>query len=92
VKLARVIGNVVATVKNEAYGGKKLLWVQPVTETGDDKGEAFITVDAVGAGAGETVLVIEEGGSAQMVTGFKPGTAPIGTAIVAIVDEVKVRD
>ncbi len=90
-RLAKVIGNVVSTVKNPAYVGKKILWVQPVDENGSPKGAAFITIDAVGAGAGETVLVIEEGGSAQMVSGHKPGTAPIGTAIVAIVDEVKVR-
>jgi microcompartment protein CcmK/EutM len=86
-KLARVTGNLVATVKNEAYDGKKLLWVQPVDINGKDKGEAFITIDAVGAGAGETVLVLEEGGGAQMVC--ERADAPIGSAIVAIVDEIR---
>mgnify|MGYP006303927265 CR=1 FL=1 len=90
-KLGRVIGNLVSTVKNEAYQGSKILWVQPIDEEGQDRGDAFITLDAIGAGAGEPVLVVEEGGSAQMVMGKEMGTAPIGTAIVAIVDEVRVR-
>ena len=86
-RLARVTGNVVSTMKNEAYKGKKVLWVQPVDTHGNDIGEAFITLDAIGAGAGETVLVLEEGGGAQMVCEQK--NAPIGTAIVAIVDEIR---
>lgn len=86
-RLARVTGNVVATIKHEAYTGKKLLWVQPISLDGKDIGEAFITIDAIGAGAGETVLVLEEGGGSQMVCERK--NAPIGTAIVAIVDEIR---
>lgn len=88
-KLARVVGNVVATVKHDSYHGKKMLWVQPVDETGEATGEAFITLDAVGAGCGETVLVNEEGWGSQFVCGV--ASAPIQSAIVAIVDEVKVR-
>jgi len=86
-RLARVTGNVVSTIKNEAYVGKKILWVQPIDSDGNDIGKAFITIDAIGAGAGETVLVLEEGGGAQMVCERK--NAPIGTAIVAIVDEIQ---
>ena len=86
-RLAKVIGNVVSTMKNEAYKGKKILWVQPVDTKGNDIGKAFITLDAIGAGAGETVLVLEEGGGSQMVCERK--NAPIGTAIVAIVDEIR---
>lgn len=89
-RLAKVIGNVVSTIKNEAYTGKKILWVQPIDTDGKDIGEAFITIDAIGAGAGETVLVLEEGGGSQMVCERK--NAPIGTAIVAIVDEIRISE
>lgn len=85
--LARVIGDVVSTIKEPAYEGKKILWAQPIDMHGNAKGDAMITLDAVGAGNGETVLILMEGGGAQMVCGLKePG--PIGSAIVAIVDEV----
>jgi ethanolamine utilization protein EutN len=89
-KLAKVIGNLVSTIKNEAYTGKKILWVQPIDLEGKDLGDAFITIDAIGAGAGETVLVLEEGGGAQMVC--ERTNAPIGTAIVAIVDEIRIAE
>ena len=87
--LGRVIGTVVATVKEPCYHGHKLLWVQPLDLNGHPKGDALITLDAVGAGTGEQVLVLQEGGGAQMVTGCQ-GPAPIGSAIVAIVDQVDV--
>lgn len=86
--LARVIGDVVSTVKDPCYTGKKILWVQPIDLTGAPKGDPLITLDAVGAGSGERVLVLQEGGGSQMVLGCgKP--SPIGTAIVAIVDEIR---
>ncbi|MBI4861606.1 MAG: EutN/CcmL family microcompartment protein [Candidatus Riflebacteria bacterium] len=86
--LGRVVGDVVATFKDSSYAGKKILWVQPLDLAGRPKGDAMITLDVVGAGSGEKVLVVQEGGSAQMVCGVK-GPSPIGSAIVAIVDEVE---
>jgi microcompartment protein CcmK/EutM len=86
--LARVIGDVVSTVKEACFTGRKVLWVQPIDEKGKAKGEPLITLDGVGAGVGEKVLVLQEGGGAQMVLGCgKP--SPIGSAIVAIVDDIQ---
>ena len=85
--LGRVIGDVVSTVKDPCYTGRKILWVQPIEVNGEPKGDPFITLDAVGAGSGERVLVLQEGGGSQMVLGCKL-PSPIGTAIVAIVDAV----
>ncbi len=88
--LARVIGHVVATVKEDCYHGLKALWVQPIDLAGNPKGDALVTFDVVDAGVGDQVLVVQEGGSAQQVLGITE-PSPIGTAIVAIVDSVKLN-
>lgn len=87
--LARVLGNTVSTFKEPCFEGKKLLWVQPVDGKGAPAGEAFITIDAVGAGYGETVLVVKEGGSTMMICGVPLGSAPLQSCICAIVDEIE---
>ncbi len=86
--LGKVIGNVVSTVKESCYHGLKTLWVQPIDAEGNPKGDAIITFDVVDAGVGDRVLVIQEGGSAQLVLGMTE-PSPIGSAIVAVVDSVK---
>jgi ethanolamine utilization protein EutN len=89
--LARVIGDVVSTIKESCYEGRKMLWVQPLGLDDRPKGDPIITLDVIGAGIGERVLVLQEGGGAQQVCETK-GPAPIGSAIVAIVDTVKVHE
>ncbi len=84
--LGRVVGTVVATQKHEKYEGSKLLLVQPLDLDGQDHGDEMIAVDSVGAGAGETVLVVEEGRSTSMAMG--KDLAPANAAIVGIVDEI----
>ncbi len=85
--LSRVIGHVVCTVKNDMYNGEKMLLVQPVSPKGDPDGSSFLAVDAVQAGIGDTVLIIDEGGSARQVLG-KPATGTIRTVIAAVIDKV----
>jgi len=85
--LGRVIGSVVATQKNPKYEGKTLLVVQPLSLDGDDDGVAMVAVDSVGAGAGETVLVVVEGRSTSMAMERK--LAPANAAIVGIVDHIE---
>jgi microcompartment protein CcmK/EutM len=86
--LARVVGNVVATQKNINLIGKKLLIIQPV----DEKGKAYVSevlaVDGVGAGIGDLVVAIAEGGSARQVTRAESPLAPIDICIAGIVDSV----
>jgi len=88
--LGRVVGTVVATQKHEKYVGSKLLLVQPLNLTGDDDGDELIAVDSVGAGAGETVLVVQEGRSTSLVMGTD--LAPANAAIVGIVDHIDLHD
>ncbi len=84
--LAKVIGNVVATRKDEKLVGSKLLVVQPLDLDGKPKGGILIAKDTVGAGSGETVIVVQ-GSSARMAKESKE--TPLDAAIIAIVDEVK---
>ena len=84
-----VVGSVVATTKNEALIGKKLLIVQKVNPYGGNLNETEVAVDSVGAGTGEYVLVTN-GGSARNV--FDASISTIDAAIVAIVDSMEVSE
>lgn len=85
--LARVIGNVVATVKNDSLTAKKILVLQPVDPAGQDRGEKLLALDSVGAGAGETVYYCR-GREASFP--WYPDEVPVDATIVAIVDHVNV--
>ena len=89
-KLGRVVGTVVSTINAPAFDGRALLLCDLLDPTGKPAGGYLIAVDSVGAGAGETVLILDEGTSARQVLGA-PG-APIRTVIVGIVDAVTVDD
>jgi len=86
--LARVIGHVVCSVKDRMYEGEKLLVVQPINPAGQSAGPSFLAVDAVQAGIGDQVLIIDEGGSARGILG-KPAMGTIRTVIAGIVDAVE---
>jgi microcompartment protein CcmK/EutM len=88
-QLAKVVGTVVSTHKNRKLEGAKLLLVQPVTPDGEARGGTLLTIDAVGAGVGELVLVVIEGKAAGDALGKK--AAAVDAAIVGIVDEIDFR-
>ena len=85
--LCKVVGNVVSTIKVHGYESKKILIVQPIDPNGKPKGSSFLAVDAVQAGSGDTVLVLEEGGSARLMLN-EPETFTIKSVIAGIVDEI----
>lgn len=84
--IARVIGNVVSTQKNERYQGGKILLVQPITPEGASVGGSFMALDAVDAGVGDTVVVVQEGWSASTAATQRPGAA-IDAAVIGVVDQ-----
>jgi len=90
VRLCKVLGPIVATVKHEAFEGLKLLAVQPVDESGKASGDSFLAVDrASGAGEGDTVLVLREGTGIRQLFGAPPSARlPIRSCIVGVVDAV----
>ncbi|OFX22178.1 MAG: hypothetical protein A2033_14470 [Bacteroidetes bacterium GWA2_31_9] len=89
--LAKVIGNVVSTVKEKGYESKKILIVQPVDYNGKNNGKSFLAIDAVQAGVGDTVLILEEGGSARDIIN-EPESMTVKCVIAGIVDEISVSN
>ena len=87
--LARVVGTVVATRKDDRLVSSKLLIVRPVDPSGKAEGNYLVAVDTVDAGSGETVLVVS-GSSARMASGLKD--CPVDAAIVGVVDQIQVTD
>ena len=83
-RLARVVGSVVATRKQSSLIGARLLLAQPLDADGVPAGDTQLAIDAVGAGPGEIVLLVLEGRAAGAALG-RPG-APVDAAIVGIVD------
>jgi ethanolamine utilization protein EutN len=87
--LARVIGTVVATRKDERLLSTKLLVVRPLDLKGQADGSALVAVDTVDAGVGEKVLVVS-GSSARMASGLKD--TPVDAAIIGVIDHVDVEE
>lgn len=87
--IAKVIGNVVSTIKAKGYESKKIMIVQPIDFLGNNKGTSFLAIDAVQAGVGDKVLVIEEGNSAREVIN-EPESFTVKTVIAGIIDEISV--
>jgi ethanolamine utilization protein EutN len=89
-QIGRVVGNVVATQKHGKLEGAKLLLVQPTDVHGVDKGAPLLTIDSVGAGVGERVLVVVEGRAAGEALRRK--AAPVDAAIIGIIDEITISE
>jgi microcompartment protein CcmK/EutM len=87
--LARVVGTVVATRKDERLVGSNLLVARAVDPSGKDEASYVVAVDTVDAGVGDRVLIVS-GSSARMASGLKD--CPVDAAIVGVVDAVTVKD
>jgi ethanolamine utilization protein EutN len=82
-QVARVIGNVVATRKDDNLGGLKLLILQPLGPDRQPAGRTLVAADSVGTGVGEIVFFVR-GREASFP--FLPSEAPVDAGIVGIVD------
>ena len=83
--VARILGTVVASQKDERLKGKKLLIVRPINLDGTDASGYVVAVDTVGAGFHERVLVVA-GSSARLAEGMKD--RPVDAAIIGVIDTV----
>jgi len=82
-RLARIVGTVVATAKDPTLKGKKLLLLRHVGGDGKMAGRAFVALDSVGAGAGEMVYYVK---GKEAAFPFLPEEVPSDATIVGIVD------
>ena len=85
--LARVLGNVVATQKNQRYEGARVMLCEQVNPEGEGMGTTVLALDSVDSGAGDMVLIVQEGWGASTASTGKPGAA-IDSAIVGVVDRI----
>ncbi len=85
--IGKVTGEIYSTIHHDFYNQKKLLIVDKLSLAGVSSGDYLIAVDAVDAGIGETVLIVDEGNSARQVV--NDPNAPIRSIIVGIIDEIR---
>jgi microcompartment protein CcmK/EutM len=83
VQLARVIGEVVATIKDPNLVGMTLLVLQPLAPSGEPAGGTLVALDSVGAGVGERVFFVR---GREAAYPFYPAEPPADASIVGIVD------
>jgi ethanolamine utilization protein EutN len=87
--LARIVGTVVATRKDERLDGMKLLVARTQDPKGKDESTYLVAVDTVDAGFNDRVLIVQ-GSSARMASGMTD--RPVDAAIVGVVDTVEVEE
>ncbi len=85
--IARVLGNVVASQKNQRYEGTRIMLCRQITPEGDDMDYTCLALDSVNAGEGDIVLIAQEGWSASTAATGRPGAA-IDSAIVGVIDYI----
>jgi len=85
-KMGRVTGTVVSTIHDPAMSGKRLLICDLLDIEQQLTGDYVLAVDAVGAGAGELVLILDEGNGARQIIDRDP--APVRAVVVGVVDDI----
>lgn len=87
--IAKIVGSIVATTKDEKLNGKKMLVVQPLDMvTMNPNGNQMVSIDTVGSGEGEIVMVV--GGSSARQTNITKDT-PVDSAIVGVIDQITIE-
>ncbi len=87
--LGRIIGSVVSIIHHPVVEGRKLLVAERLDPSGRPTGGYVIAIDAIGAGQGETVLILDEGNGARQI--LDDDTAPVRSVVVGIVDAVELE-
>ena len=85
--LAKVIGNVVSTQKNQRYEGARIMLCREITPEGEETENTLLALDSVDSGEGDIVLIAREGWSASTAATGTPGAA-IDSAIIGVVDYI----
>ena len=85
--IAKVVGNIVATQKQQSHEGKKILLIQPLDLEDRPTGDVVVALDSVDAGIGDRVLAVQEGFSAMTSVGHTE--SPIDAAVIGVIDLVE---
>ena len=88
-KIGRIAGTVVSTICSPVFENRRLLFVDLLDVDGNETGKDLIAVDVVDAGAGETVLVLDEGNGARQV--LEAPDAPVRAVVVGVIDEITLK-
>ena len=86
-KIGAVVGTVVSTIRDPSLDDKRLLVCDILDLEGAATGDYVLAVDAVGAGAGEVVLILDEGSGARQIIERDP--APVRAVVVGVVDDIE---
>ncbi|MFP5356590.1 MAG: EutN/CcmL family microcompartment protein [Gemmatimonadota bacterium] len=86
--LARVLGRLVSTVKQQTLTAIPLQWIQPITASGDSAGKPIVAVDRIGSGPGDVVVYIT---SREAAMTLEDPFAAVDAGIVAKVDWCNLR-
>lgn len=87
--LGRIVGSVVSTIHHSIVDGHKLLVAERLDAGGRPTGGYVIAFDAIGAGKGETVLILDEGSGARQI--LDDDAAPVRSIVVGIVDAAELE-
>ncbi len=87
--LGRITGSVVSTIHHPVVDGRKLLVAERLDPSGRPAGGYIIAIDAIGAGQGETVLILDEGNGARQI--LDDSNAPVRSIVVGVVDAVELE-
>jgi len=87
--LGRIIGSIVSTIHHSVVEGRKLLVAERLDAGGRPSGGYIIAFDGIGAGQGETVLILDEGNGARQI--LDNAAAPVRSIVVGIVDTVELE-
>lgn len=87
-RIAKVVGVTIATIKEEKLTGRKLLVVRETDETGAVVGQPLVAVDVVDAGVGDLVLIAQGSAARQTVMTDK---SPVDAVIMAVIDSLEVE-
>ncbi len=83
--VGRVTGRVWATRKSDNLEGKRMLFIQPMTFSGNEIGDAIVALDTVDSGVGDTVIYVS---STEATIPFQPNLTPTDATIVGVIDRV----
>jgi len=87
--LGRITGSIVSTIHHPIVEGHKLLVAERLDANGCPTGGYVIAFDAIGAGQGETVLILDEGNGARQI--LDDADAPVRSIVVGIVDAIELE-